>query len=116
LALAMALVLAVNGGTPASAQTRVKAKIRLDWKGGAQHAPFYLGKQRGYYREEGLDLDVISGTGSSDTIKQVGCKAVELMRSVSSMAALGPPEMSVPRPTRSPFASAVFSGNTALLK
>jgi NitT/TauT family transport system substrate-binding protein len=77
LALAMALVLAVNGGAPASAQTGVKAKIRLDWKGGAQHAPFYLGKQRGYYREEGLDLDVISGTGSSDTVKQVGSKAVE---------------------------------------
>ena len=52
-------------------------KIRLDWKGGAQHAPFYLGKQRGYYRDEGLDLDVISGSGSSDTIKQIGSKAVE---------------------------------------
>jgi NitT/TauT family transport system substrate-binding protein len=77
LTLALALALAVAGGAPASAQTAVKAKIRLDWKGGAQHAPFYLGKQRGYYRDEGLDLDVISGTGSSDTIKQVGSKAVE---------------------------------------
>ena len=52
-------------------------KIRLDWKGGAQHAPFYLGKQRGYYKDEGIDLDVISGSGSSDTVKQIGSKAVE---------------------------------------
>ncbi len=72
-----ALALAAFGLAPADAQTPTKVKIRLDWKGGAQHAPFYLGKQRGYYSNEGLDLDVISGSGSSDTIKQVGSKAVE---------------------------------------
>jgi hypothetical protein len=51
-------------------------KIRLDWKGGAQHAPFYLARRRGI-TGRGLDLDVISGSGSSDTIKQIGSKAVE---------------------------------------
>ena len=76
LAAAMLLVAALSG-TTASAQGPAKVKIRLDWKAGAQHAPFYLGKQRGYYKDEGLDLDIISGTGSSDTIKQVGSKAVE---------------------------------------
>jgi NitT/TauT family transport system substrate-binding protein len=76
LALA-ALALAVLGAAQADAQTPTKVKIRLDWKGGAQHAPFYLGKQRGYYKDEGLDLDVVSGSGSSDTIKQIGSKAVE---------------------------------------
>jgi NitT/TauT family transport system substrate-binding protein len=74
---AAALLLAALSGTTALAQGPVKVKIRLDWKAGAQHAPFYLGKQRGYYKDEGLDLDIISGTGSSDTIKQVGSKAVE---------------------------------------
>jgi NitT/TauT family transport system substrate-binding protein len=63
--------------TNADAQTVTGVKIRLDWKSGAQHAPFFLGKQKGFYREEGLDLAVISGSGSSDTIKQVGAKAVE---------------------------------------
>jgi len=72
-----ALALAAFSAEQADAQTPTKVKIRLDWKGGAQHAPFYLGKQRGYYKDEGLDLDVISGSGSSDTIKQVGSKAVE---------------------------------------
>jgi NitT/TauT family transport system substrate-binding protein len=70
------LILAATGAT-AIAQSAVKAKIRLDWKAGAQHAPFYFGKQRGFFRDEGIDLDIISGTGSSDTIKQVGAKAVE---------------------------------------
>jgi NitT/TauT family transport system substrate-binding protein len=71
------LAFAAISASHAFAQTPVKVKIRLDWKGGAQHAPFYLGQLRGFYREEGLDLDVISGSGSSDTIKQVGSKAVE---------------------------------------
>jgi NitT/TauT family transport system substrate-binding protein len=73
----LTLVFAAIGGVHAYAQAPVKVKIRLDWKGGAQHAPFYLGKQRGFFKEEGIDLDVISGSGSSDTIKQVGSKAVE---------------------------------------
>ena len=73
----MALVFAALGSAEASAQAPVKVKIRLDWKGGAQHAPFYLGQQRGFYKQEGIDLEVISGSGSSDTIKQVGSKAVE---------------------------------------
>lgn len=71
------LAFAAISGSHSFAQAPVKVKIRLDWKGGAQHAPFYVGQQRGFYREEGLDLDVISGSGSSDTIKQVGSKAVE---------------------------------------
>ena len=36
-----------------------------------------LASRTRYYRDEGLDLDVISGSGSSDTIKQIGSKAVE---------------------------------------
>ncbi len=72
-----ALALAVFGALKPRRRSPTKVKIRLDWKGGAQHAPFYLGKQRGYYKDEGIDLDVISGSGSSDTIKQIGSKAVE---------------------------------------
>ncbi len=73
----MALAFAAVGGAHAFAQAPVKVKMRLDWKGGAQHAPFYLGQQRVFYKQEGIDLEVISGSGSSDTIKQIGSKAVE---------------------------------------
>jgi len=71
------LALALMNASSAQAQAPTKAKIRLDWKGGAQHAPFYLGQQRGIFKQHGVDLEVISGSGSSDTIKQVGSKAVE---------------------------------------
>ncbi|MDB5410561.1 MAG: transporter substrate-binding protein [Rhodospirillales bacterium] len=79
LGLAIAAVLACSSWQAAHAQsaTPAKAAIRLDWKGGAQHAPFYLAKARGYYASEGIDLDIVSGSGSSDVVKQVGSKAVE---------------------------------------
>ena len=75
------LVLAVgmSAGSNAFAQTTPAAKvsIRLDWKPGAQHAPFYYAKDKGYYAAEGIDLQIIPGSGSSDSVKQVGAKAVD---------------------------------------
>lgn len=66
-----------SGQAFAQPATPTKATLRLDWKSGAQHAPFYLAKARGYYKDAGIDLDIISGSGSSDVVKQVGSKAVE---------------------------------------
>jgi len=63
---------------PAVAADPVKVKFRLDWKAGAQHLPFYLGKERGYYAKEGIDLEIISGSGSADSVKTVGTRAVEM--------------------------------------
>jgi NitT/TauT family transport system substrate-binding protein len=78
LGLVIAAVLTC-GACQAFAQTAspAKASLRLDWKGGGQHAPFYLARERGYYKDEGIDLDIISGSGSSDVVKQVGSKAIE---------------------------------------
>jgi NitT/TauT family transport system substrate-binding protein len=74
----LALVAVVMASTTALAQSPPqKATIRLDWKAGAQHAPFYLAKARGFYKDEGLDVDIISGSGSSDTVKQVGSGTVD---------------------------------------
>src|SRR4051812_16981349 len=68
-------IAAVIAGGTASAQTKVN--LRLDWKPGAQHAPFYLAKQKGYYAQEGVDLNIVPGSGSSDSVKQLGTRAVD---------------------------------------
>jgi NitT/TauT family transport system substrate-binding protein len=74
----LALVAVVLASAAAQAQSALqKATIRLDWKAGAQHAPFYLAKARGFYKDEGLDVEIISGSGSSDTVKQVGSGTVD---------------------------------------
>lgn len=75
LVLAVGLTAAFNAF--AQAKPAAKASIRLDWKPGAQHAPFYYAKDRGYYTAEGIDLQIIPGSGSSDSVKQVGAKAVD---------------------------------------
>lgn len=81
LAVAALALAAVHAPLPAIAQAAkplTKVSFRLDWKPGGQHAPFYLGKARGYYAAEGLDVNIISGSGSSDSVKQLGAGAVDL--------------------------------------
>ena len=53
LRIVLALLALVVGGVQADAQSPAKVKIRLDWKGGAQHAPFYLGKENGLFQGRG---------------------------------------------------------------
>ncbi|MDX3905998.1 MAG: ABC transporter substrate-binding protein [Pigmentiphaga sp.] len=72
LALPAAPALAQAGKAPA------KLTFRLDWKPSGAHAPFYIGKALGYYAEEGIDLEIISGSGSSDSVKQLGANAVDM--------------------------------------
>lgn len=79
---ALAAALAVAGAPAVFAQTASKpltpVNFRLDWKPGGQHAPFYLGKDRGFYAAEGIDLTIISGSGSADSVKQLGAGAIDL--------------------------------------
>jgi NitT/TauT family transport system substrate-binding protein len=79
LLIAIALSCGLLAASPLLAQSPSpqKFKFRLDWKGGGQHALFYLGRQRGYFKEEGVDLELYSGTGTSDSVKQVGIRAVD---------------------------------------
>lgn len=64
----------------AFAQTGKPAKVnmRLDWKPGAQHATFYYAREKGYYAQEGIDLNIIPGSGSSDSVKQLGARAIDV--------------------------------------
>jgi NitT/TauT family transport system substrate-binding protein len=78
-AIALCLVHApLQALAQAAAKPLTKVSFRLDWKPGGQHAPFFLGKARGFYAAEGIDLNIISGSGSSDSVKQLGAGTVEL--------------------------------------
>jgi NitT/TauT family transport system substrate-binding protein len=46
--------------------------VRLDWVAGADHAALFLAKQRGYYEEAGLDVQINDGKGSASTLQMVG--------------------------------------------
>src|SRR2546421_12807531 len=56
---------------PAIAQTKDKVVLLLNWYTYSEHAPFYLGKERGYFEQEGIDLDIQEGRGSGVTVQAV---------------------------------------------
>ena len=45
--------------------------LRLNWYFGGLHVPFYYGKERGFYKEEGIDLSINEGRGSANTVQVV---------------------------------------------
>jgi len=56
---------------PALGQGKEKVVLLLNWYTYSEHAPFYLGKERGYFDQEGLDLDIQEGRGSGITVQAV---------------------------------------------
>jgi NitT/TauT family transport system substrate-binding protein len=71
--LACALALA---STSVIAQNHDKVVLLLNWATYSEHAPFYLGRERGYFESEGIDLDIEEGHGSSVTVQAVATGAV----------------------------------------
>jgi NitT/TauT family transport system substrate-binding protein len=54
---------------PAWSQQRDAIDYALDWVIGGRHAAYFLALEKGYYREEGLDVKIRRGFGSADGIK-----------------------------------------------
>jgi NitT/TauT family transport system substrate-binding protein len=70
LMIGLVLLLAMAYSTGASALEKVD--FRLDWVPGAEFAPFYLGKEKGFFAEQGIDVNILPGQGSTVTAKLVG--------------------------------------------
>lgn len=50
----------------------VKVQFRLNWTLYGEHAPFFLGVDKGFYLEEGLDVEILEGSGSATVAKLIG--------------------------------------------
>ena len=68
-ALAMSAGLCFAFSVPAQAADDVT--LQLNWFHLADHSPIYLAMKKGYYKEEGLDLTVLRGSGSGDAAKKI---------------------------------------------
>src|SRR3990172_1990220 len=56
----------------ASAQAaRESVSVRLNWFAAGYSAPFYIGVDKGWYRDASLDVTVQEGQGSGPTAQQV---------------------------------------------
>jgi NitT/TauT family transport system substrate-binding protein len=63
--------LAVLAAASTSAPAQDAVSLRLNWYLGGLHVPFYYGKERGFYKEEGIDLTINEGRGSANTVQVV---------------------------------------------
>ena len=50
----------------------VPLQFRLNWTLYGEHAPFFLGVDKGFYLEEGLDVEILEGSGSATVVKLIG--------------------------------------------
>jgi NitT/TauT family transport system substrate-binding protein len=48
--------------------------VLLDWFPDGYHAPFYVAREKGYYREAGLEVEIKEGRGSGAVAQLVGTK------------------------------------------
>src|SRR5262245_2278146 len=53
------------------AQADDSVSWRLNWYFGGLHVPFYYGKEKGFYKTEGIDLTINEGRGSANTVQVV---------------------------------------------
>ncbi len=85
--------------TLGSALAEDDVRLRLNWMYYGSHAGFALGKDKGYYDEEGIDLDIRSGNGSSSAHRLVAngdsVFAYGSCAAMVSLAAQGAPLVSV---------------------
>ena len=68
--IAVCAVAAVGSCREASAAEKVS--VRLNWVPGTEHSFLYLGREKGWFTEAGIDLDIIAGQGSTVSVKTVG--------------------------------------------
>lgn len=79
----------LSGMMSSAAQAADKVKLRLDWAFGAEHAPIFLAMERGYFRDEGIDLDLLPGEGSSVTVKLVGNRDADFGYATADQVLIG---------------------------
>lgn len=57
---------------------KTKLTIRLNWKFKGEFTPFYVTKQKGLFEKYGLDVDVLEGTSSVQTLQVLSQNAEEI--------------------------------------
>ena len=77
--------------TLAASQARADDKytLALNWIPHSLHFGVYLAKERGWYHDAGIQLDIQRGYGSGDTVKRVGTGSSDFGMADAASVALG---------------------------
>ncbi|MGV6876016.1 ABC transporter substrate-binding protein [Pseudochelatococcus sp. B33] len=64
-----------------------RVDLRLDWVLSGYHVPFYWAKEKGYYRDAGIDIDIKLGTGSGTALNLLAAREATFAMADSMVAA-----------------------------
>jgi NitT/TauT family transport system substrate-binding protein len=67
--LLAAALLASGTWQPARAQAAEKLTVRFTWKLKGEYAPLFVALDKGYYKAEGLEVDLAEGSGAQTVLK-----------------------------------------------
>ena len=70
-AATLALVAATAFTFTAAAQAQTKVRVALDWVPQSTHGPTFIALYEGYFKAEGLDVEVTPGKGSADAVRKL---------------------------------------------
>ena len=76
--LAGAAGLALSAGAALAQGTPVDIKFTLDWKFEGPAAPFLVAIDKGYFKDEGLNVTIDTGNGSRETITRIASGTYQL--------------------------------------
>jgi NitT/TauT family transport system substrate-binding protein len=65
------MLAAGTSGWYASATAQEKVTVRFTWKLKGEYAPLFVALDKGYYKAEGLDVDLAEGSGAQTVLKLV---------------------------------------------
>ena len=76
---------------PAAGQAE-KLTLMLDWFPNIDHLPIYVAQQEGYFKEKGLEVEIMSPSETTDALKLVASNNVDLAVSYQPQAIIGAAE------------------------
>lgn len=74
LAVIITVIIALllgSSGKPNAQTKEEKITLRIPWKMGGDYAPFRLGVEKGFYKEQGLNVTVLEGESSGSTVNLI---------------------------------------------
>jgi len=76
--IAFFFLISCGGGNKKNNNEKLhKVTILLDWKVGSEHTFLYAGKKLGYFKDNGINLEIIQGNGSTYSANMVDAKSVD---------------------------------------
>lgn len=82
------LLAAIAALCAASAHAADSVKLRLDWVYGSEHSGIFTAIEKGFFKDAGIDVQLLPGEGSSVTVKLVGNGDVDFGYATADQAML----------------------------